>query len=45
MTDSDVRSFVEGAVAARVLGGSVYDYASTRTRTAWWPLLARLDAP
>jgi hypothetical protein len=44
VSDSDIRAFVDGAVAAGVLGGSVYDYASTRTRTAWWPALGRLNA-
>lgn len=44
VSDSDIRAFVDGAVAAGVRGGSVYDYASTRTRTAWWPMLARLNA-
>lgn len=44
VSDSDIRSFVDGAVAAGVRGGSVYDYASTRTRTSWWPLLQRLNA-
>lgn len=44
VSDSDIRAFVEGAVVAGVLGGSVYDYASTRTRTAWWPSLGRLNA-
>ncbi len=43
VTDSDVRSFVDGAVAGRVIGGSLYDYASTRTRVSWWPILARLN--
>lgn len=44
VSDSDIRSFVDGVVAARTLGGSVYDYASTRPRTTWWPMLARLNA-
>lgn len=44
VTDNDIRSFVDGAVAARVVGGSVYDYASTRTRTSWWPVLVRLNS-
>ena len=43
VNDSDIRAFVDGAVAAGVVGGSVYDYASTRTRTSWWPLLGRLN--
>ena len=43
VNDADIRAFVDGAVAAGVIGGSVYDYASTRTRTAWWPLLTRLN--
>ncbi|MBW3535737.1 MAG: hypothetical protein KY453_11080, partial [Gemmatimonadetes bacterium] len=44
VSDSDIRTYVDGAVAAGAIGGSVYDYASTRTRTAWWPSLARLNA-
>ena len=44
VSDSDIRAFVDGAVAAGVVGGSVYDYASTRTRTAWWSSLTRLNA-
>lgn len=44
VTDSDVRHLVDGALSARVLGGSVYDYASTRSRTAWWPALQRFNA-
>jgi hypothetical protein len=44
VSDSDITAYVDGAVAAGVLGGSVYDYASTRTRTAWWPSLRRLNA-
>ena len=44
VSDSDIRAFVDGAVAAGVVGGSVYDYASTRTRTSWWPLLSRLNS-
>lgn len=44
VSDGDIRAFVDGAVEAGVLGGSVYDYASTRTRTSWWPMLARLNA-
>ena len=43
VTDSDISAFVDGALAAGVRGGSVYDYASTRTRTSWWPILARLN--
>ncbi|MEX2289602.1 MAG: hypothetical protein WD794_04655 [Mycobacteriales bacterium] len=43
VSDSDIRAYVDGAVAAGVVGGSVYDYASTRTRTAWWSSLARLN--
>ena len=44
VTDNDSKAFVDGAVAAGVNGGSLYDYASTRTRTSWWPILARLNA-
>lgn len=44
VSDSDIRAFVDGAVAAGVRGGSIYDYASTRTRTSWWPILQRLNA-
>jgi hypothetical protein len=44
VSDTDIRSYVDGAVAAGVLGGSVYDYASTRTRTTWWSSLSRLNA-
>jgi hypothetical protein len=44
VSDSDIRAYVDGALAASVVGGSVYDYASTRTRTAWWSSLARLNA-
>jgi hypothetical protein len=44
VSDSDIRAFVDGAVAAGVRGGSVYDYASTRTRTSWWSILSRLNA-
>lgn len=44
VSDTDIRAFVDGAVAAGVVGGSVYDYASTRTRTTWWPILSRLNA-
>ncbi len=44
VSDSDVAAYVDGAVAAGAVGGSVYDYASTRTRTAWWSSLARLNA-
>lgn len=44
VSDSDIRAFVDAAVAAGVIGGSVYDYASTRTRTAWWSSLVRLNA-
>lgn len=44
VSDSDIRAFVDGAVAAGVNGGSIYDYASTRTRTAWWSPLSRLNA-
>ena len=44
VSDSDIRSYVDGALAAGVVGGSVYDYASTRTRTAWWSSLTRLNA-
>jgi hypothetical protein len=44
VSDSDIRAFVDGAVAAGVRGGSIYDYASTRTRTSWWPMLQRLNA-
>ena len=43
VSDSDIRAFVDGAVAAGVEGGSVYDYASTRTRTSWWSILSRLN--
>jgi hypothetical protein len=43
VSDSDIRAFVDGADAAGVLGGGVYDYASTRTRTAWWSSLSRLN--
>ena len=43
VSDSDIRAFVDGAVSAGVVGGSVYDYASTRARTSWWPLLQRLN--
>lgn len=44
VSDSDIRAFVDGAVAAGADGGSVYDYASTRTRTSWWPMLSRLNS-
>jgi hypothetical protein len=44
VSDSDIRAFVEGAVAAGVKGASVYDYASTRTRTSWWSILSRLNS-
>ncbi|TAL17990.1 MAG: hypothetical protein EPN99_11640 [Frankiales bacterium] len=44
VSDSDIRAFVDGAVTAGVLGGSVYDYASTRTRTAWWSILSGLNS-
>lgn len=44
VTDGDIRSFVDGAVAAGVVGGSVYDYASTRNRTSWWSILTRLNS-
>lgn len=44
VTDRDITAFVDGALAAGVVGGSVYDYASTRTRTAWWPDQRRLNA-
>lgn len=43
VSDSDVVNFVDGAIAAPVIGGSLYDYASTRTRLSWWPILARLN--
>jgi len=43
VSDVDIRAFVDGALAAGITGGSVYDYASTRTRTAWWPTLRRLN--
>ena len=43
VSDRDISAFVDGARAAGVLGGSVYDYASTRTRTSWWPMLSRLN--
>ena len=43
VSDSDIRAFVDGAVAARPIGGSLYDYASTRTRTSWWPQQQRLN--
>ena len=43
VSDSDIRAYVDGAVAAGVRGGSIYDYASTRTRTSWWPILQRLN--
>jgi hypothetical protein len=44
VSDSDIRAFVDGALAAGVRGGSIYDYASTRTRTTWWSPLSRLNA-
>lgn len=45
VSDADITAFVDGARAAGVHGGSVYDYASTRGRTAWWPALRRLNTP
>ncbi len=44
VTDTDVTAFVDGALDSTSVGGSLYDYASTRTRTSWWPLQRRLNA-
>jgi hypothetical protein len=44
VSDADLRAFVDGALAARPIGGSIYDYESTRTRTSWWPQQQRLNS-
>ena len=43
VTDADIRAFVDGALSSGVLGASIYDYASTRSRTSWWGDLVRLN--
>lgn len=43
VTDADMAAFVQGALEAGVVGGSFYDYASTRTRTNFWVQLQRFN--